>query len=305
VTYIRPPQITEREASHLWVDERRIDDARWEDCGPCTALEAVIASGHAAPATHFEEESLRLDAGYGPLGGTDVPALAAGIKKRYGITIAQVGSLSAFRTAMTPGHCGFAIVQPSRLPLAHVLRKYVGTDFVAFHFIYLANEGAAAPWMLDPAAPGASTGYVGTPLSWSDLATCYVGGAGVLPLAQEESMAIYEKTAQAGSFKIPAGTTAHALKLDPAAGFVRTGASATTGSGRYDAVLHRIVGDQPPTAVIHVVSGLWAGFYVNTGEVDETADPAAPAFTKADVDAARAAGYAAAKTKAATAVSAI
>jgi len=186
MTYIRPPQVTEREVSHLWVDERSMDDAAWEDCGPCTALECVIASGYSAPPTHYEEESLRMDAGYGPLGGTDVPHLAAGIAKRYGITIGQVGGLSDLPSALTPGLAAFAIVAPAKLPSSHVLRKYVGTGFARLHFIYLANEGAAAPWMLDPAAP---SGYLGNPLSWSDLALCYVGGAGIVKLALEENMA--------------------------------------------------------------------------------------------------------------------
>jgi hypothetical protein len=143
--YVRPTFVTERETSHLWVDERTIDNAAWEDCGPCTALMACNAHAPGtAPATHFEEESLRQDAGYGAFGGTNVPNLCAGISKRYGIATLQVGGYAAFLAAMTPGHVAFAILQPSKLPANHFLRANVGTGFTALHFVYLAREGTGA-----------------------------------------------------------------------------------------------------------------------------------------------------------------
>ena len=298
MTYVRPPQITEREVSHLWVDERSMDDSRWEDCGPCAALECVIASGHVAPATHFEEETLRMQSGYGPLGGTDVPKLASGIASRYGLTVAQVSTLSQFRAALTPGRCAFVIVRPSRLPLAHVLRKYVGTGFAGLHFIYLANEGAAAPWMLDPAAPA---GYPGDPLAWSDLAICYVGGAGVLPLATKEEDVDPAKDLPAMTGDIAPtplyGARDGSVVISAAwPGFKNVGIYSKAAAGSSNAKMpHGPVGIR----------------ITDTGGVNPRiawVDAAAVTFHipgQAELDAAKDAGYAAAKTKAASAVQAI
>lgn len=212
--YVRPTFVTERETSHLWVDERTIDNAAWEDCGPCTALMACNAHAPGtAPATHYEEESLRMDAGYGAFGGTNVPNLCAGISKRYGIATRQVGGYAAFLAAMTPGHVAFAILQPSKLPASHFLRANVGTGFTALHFVYLAREGTGRYWLIDPAAaPG--IGYTGQWITEADIKTCYVGGAGVLTLA-EDTLAGFKITVPspvvAGVVAIPKGTKAYSL----------------------------------------------------------------------------------------------
>jgi hypothetical protein len=299
MSYVRAPQVTERETSHLWVDERSMDDARWEDCGPCAALECVIAAGHPAPATHFEEETLRMQSGYGPLGGTDVPKLAAGIKSRYGLVVQQVGTFAQLQAALTPGHSAFVIVQPSRLPSSNALRLYVGTAFTALHFIHLANEGSASLRRLDPAAPA---GYPGDSMSWADLKTCYVGGAGVLPLA----------LAAGGSDMVPALATDATPKI----------ASFPAGESLYDldgktALAPKVPAGSYQTGVISpfAVEGglraLWVSWSVGkfklclaapiTGSVKDL--PAG--FSQADIDAAVAEAKAAVKNDIVHAIQAI
>jgi hypothetical protein len=299
MTYARAPQITERETTHLWVDERTIDNAAWEDCGSCSALESVIASGHAAPATHFEEESLRLDAGYGAFGGTDVPKLSAGIKKRYGLDVVQVGSYPAFRAAFKLGWSAFVIVQPSRLPLKHILRQGVGDGFTGLHFIHLENDVAAPgnPFLLDPAQPA---GYAGNRLAWDDLQTAYVGGAGLLPLAvlpittPEVDMVVVSSNA-AELLAYPAGTQLYDLAGKAlAAAKVGRAAQPSPYGVSISGATYRVVSETVGTVVQVVL--------VKAG--DAVASPA-PTHTDAELTAAKTATLNAAASAASSAIHAL
>lgn len=134
-------------------------------------------------------------------------------------------------------------------------------------------------------------------IPWADY-----GGHGA-PGPVEEPMSIYVQRPQAGSFTIPKGRTIKALK-PTASGFAteREYSPSADYSGRYDARLSRLAGDQFPTSLIRVVGGGLDGLYISTAEVTETDDAVPTAETIAS---ARADGRAAMKSEAVAAVSAL
>lgn len=243
------------------------------NCVPDSCIACVIASGKTGvPANNAEGNALRTAAGYNLTEPTAVEPIASAADYRYGISIKVVTTFAQLEAALTPGFSAFVIGKPIDCPYPGPFRRFF-PYFAGLHCVAVANEGIAGQlWLVDPRGQ-AVDGYRGEPVTWSQLATFFVGSAGVLPLAEVDGMSVYEKLDTAGTFSVTAGATAHALKLDPAQGFVRTGASATSGSGTYDSILKRVVGTDAPTAVIHVATGLWAGFYINTGEVTEVAAP--------------------------------
>lgn len=118
------------------------------------------------------------------------------------------------------------------------------------------------------------------------------GGAGV---------AIYEKVStQGGKLVVPTGVKVNGLQPGDTWTTVKT----ATGpwSGTFDFALHRIGGTEPPTLALHMLTGPLAGLYVNAGAGTVTYNPVPVVVTQADVDAAKAEGYAEAKAAAIAAV---
>lgn len=289
MTYIRPPFISERETAHTWVDGSSRDDGAWEDCVPCSVLMAVLASGKPAPATHVEAELLREAAGYSPLGGTTIEAICKAADKRYIVDIHVFGaSFATLWNALAPGHGAAVIGKPSNLPAAHPLRKYIGVGFTGLHCDYVQREDDLdRVWLMDPTGP--TTGYAGQWLSKADLAKFYVGSSGVLPLEE----IIVQKAITDTTPKLidwPDGTPY--FDVD---GITKLGTAGAV-SGRYSphgcGVQRAFYAGSAPSAKVALVT-------------PSAVHPVPASLTQADVDAARAAGYSAAKTKAASAVQAI
>lgn len=126
---------------------------------------------------------------------------------------------------------------------------------------------------------------------------------------EEEPMSIYARREIGGTFTIPAGKLVRFLR-PTATGWevAKTRSSTPTVSGRvaYVARLGRLAGTTLPSSLLLVdpAHSTYGGLYVSSADVDET-DARVAAITQADVDAARAAGYADAKGKAARAVDGI
>lgn len=118
------------------------------------------------------------------------------------------------------------------------------------------------------------------------------------------NMSIYAATVEQGTVSVAAGTTATGL----VAGETWTKGKTAPGpfTAHTDELLHRIGGTTPPTFAAHMIDGPLAGLYLGTGGgITYVSAPKPPSYSQADLDAATAAGFDDAKTKALAAVQAI
>lgn len=177
MTYIRPRFVSERERAERWVDGTSWDDSRWEDCGPCSVLMLVDATtGHREPVTADlnEAERLRLAAGYGPTGGTNIGRLAGAATVRYRIKLPRaVSGASAVWTALRPGFGAAIAGTMGNFPAGHRLRRWQ-PSFAGGHSVYIAREDATqSVWWVDPLAPRGW--YSGERVTRQELATFFKG----------------------------------------------------------------------------------------------------------------------------------
>lgn len=133
--------------------------------------------------------------------------------------------------------------------------------------------------------------YRGSPL---DLDQFNGDAAALRAFVGEDMGGIYEKVAQAGTFKVTS-PVAKFYKLDANAGFVVSGSTAQAAqTGAYDHYVHRIAGTGP-TTLFHVTTGPLAGQYLSDGDIAQVpAGPPTPptTYTQAQVDAITAAATA-------------
>lgn len=188
MSYIRPVFVSERERPGIWVDGKSWDDARWEDCGPVSVIHLVNATtGRLKPATMTldEAEKLRLAAGYGPRGGTNIQQLAAAAVVRYRIPLPRrVAGYLAIWNALKPGYGAAVAGSMGAFPDGHRLRRHA-PRFEGSHAVYVQRETTTdrVLW-IDPLAP---SGYAGEWVSRDDFrAFCSRGiaSAVVAPLVR-------------------------------------------------------------------------------------------------------------------------
>lgn len=118
------------------------------------------------------------------------------------------------------------------------------------------------------------------------------------------STMIYEAKLEPGTVRVASGVTVHGLTP----GDTWTTAKSATGPATWhsDKILHRIGGTAPPTYAVHLIDGPLAGLYVGTSGTNVVyTSGATKVYVQADIDAAHAAGFSEAKTKAESAVQAI
>ena len=122
------------------------------------------------------------------------------------------------------------------------------------------------------------------------VAAAKVGAAALLPdTSTGETMSIYTRIAQGGSFVIPADKTVRAWKPGRSGWDVaKTWANHSRATGSFRAHLHRASGTTTPSVLLECTSGFFEGFYVSTADVIETIVVPADTspFTQADMDAA-------------------
>jgi len=175
--YPLPVFISEREHAHDWPNGQH-DDAKWEDCVPCSMV--MLVNAHkpgTAPATHTEAEALRKVAGYGPIGGTSIERHIPAVKRRYGIEL-RLSSGDDFADLwahLGKGQGAVIIGKPANLPADHVIRKWVGTAFTGLHAVLVMRRVSGAQVRyIDPSAPR-GINYSGTVVTKAELRRFYVG----------------------------------------------------------------------------------------------------------------------------------
>lgn len=157
MSYYRPIFVSERERAELWVDGKQMDDARWEDCAPTSMLMLVnAATGRKKPTTMTldEAERLRMAAGYGPTGPTNIVRLGAAAATRYGITAPRMVSGASYIWAALVSGRGAAINgSMGAFPDGHRLRRWA-PNFEGWHSVYVQREDESerVRWF-DPLAP--------------------------------------------------------------------------------------------------------------------------------------------------------
>lgn len=176
-TWRRPVLVSERERAERWVDGKSWDDGRWEDCGPCSVLMLVdAATGGVKPLIKNLEEAerLRMAAGYGPTGGTNIQRLAAASVIKYGIKLPRhVTGPAAIWTALKPGFGAAIAGTMGNFPVGHRLRRWQ-QSYAGPHSVYIARESSTArvAW-IDPLAPKGA--YTGDWVSREELAQFFRG----------------------------------------------------------------------------------------------------------------------------------
>lgn len=292
MTFVKPPHVSEREEAHTWPGGA-YDGPADEDCVWCSGIMLRLASQPGScPATLYEAERLRQDAGLGPSGGANANDLLRGYAKRYGWTEPHVVSNSptALWAALQPGMGAAALGKLSYFPAGHRLRRFIPT-WTGGHAVFVARlDGTDRVWWMDPEGP--LTGYSGEWATKAELAT-FVGtytNHVVAPLAlEDELIPITDSTPKLVT------TRAGAVYYDPATGAVVSKAVAeNTRPSAYASGPYRAVVITRSTGVQQLVG------------VKSTGDAAVTITAVPDpVAAARAAGYAEAKTRAAAAVEGI
>lgn len=169
--------VSEREVAHTWPDGQK-DDAAWEDCTFCAAIEfARLCHDAGIPATHAEAELLRDASGRKPTGGTNVGDVIRGLQGRYGwlTGYVQASSYAELRTTLVPGTAAVSQGRLAAFLFGHSLRRW-DPGFVGGHAVLLINDGdPSGPWWCDPLAPKGQ--YRGERVTWSEVRT-YVLGLG-------------------------------------------------------------------------------------------------------------------------------
>lgn len=180
--YRKPAHVSEREGAHVQFDGQA-DDAVWEDCVPCSIVDLAnpLVGSAKCPPTLTEAEKLRDAAGYPPTGATDVARYVAAVRARYGLTLQVLsGASDAALFAAVPVGQGASIMgRLSNFPAGHRLRRFQ-PKYTGLHEWAIAHLPTAW-WLVDPLGP--QTGYAGEAVTQAEIATFFVGSAGILPLA--------------------------------------------------------------------------------------------------------------------------
>lgn len=139
-----------------------MDDGRWEDCGPTSVLMAVDATTRGIkPAEHTldESERLRMAAGYGPTGGTNIQTLYAAAVQRYRVNLPLYRTgFDAIWSALKPGTGGAIAGSMAAFGPTHRLSRWQPT-FDGTHSVYIQRETTTnRVWWMDPLATGTYTG---------------------------------------------------------------------------------------------------------------------------------------------------
>ena len=144
--------VSEREVAHTWPDGQK-DNAAWEDCAWCSAVEfARLTIDARIAATHAEAELLRDASGEPPTGGSTAWNVESGILKRYHVDVAApVRGFSALWTALKPGYA--AVASGSMGSVSTTLRRW-DPGFGGGHSTLVVRiDTQDRVWWCDPLAP--------------------------------------------------------------------------------------------------------------------------------------------------------
>lgn len=161
--------VSERETAHRW-PTGEADNAAWEDCGPCSAIElARLCHDAAIPATLAEAEALRHDAGLAPTGGMNAEDLARGLARRYGWHIGVTRGFDDLWAALQPGYAAAIGGGMGVFPAGSRWRRW-DPPFAGGHNVLVARVDAQPRvWWCDPLAPAGT--YQGEWMALADLRT--------------------------------------------------------------------------------------------------------------------------------------
>lgn len=184
-SWVRLPFISEKEDAHRWPDGQW-DDAADDDCVPTSGLGQYLgAKPGKAPATHFEAERIRQDAGVAPTGPMSSDDLIRGTTKRYGWAATKIAAgFTALRAALVPGTSATVSGKPSNFPTGHRLRRFLPT-FTAGHRVLVGNYGDYL-WWIDPEGTPVDT-YRGEKVTWAEIQTFVAGGSSHTVAAMAEA----------------------------------------------------------------------------------------------------------------------
>lgn len=194
---VKPPLVTEHEAAHYWPDGE-YDGPEDEDCLFCSLLSQYLGvHPGAAPATLYEAELIRHEAGLHPSGGATTDDGIRGLQARYGWAPAKVAGWAAAEEALkvvgaSVALSGIPTNAPSGSPIRHWLPNYAKG-----HRIHVYRKDTGLPWLLDPEAP---VGYAGERVSWSDLAAFAKDPARTHTVATLKRVPTRKKVACAGGY---------------------------------------------------------------------------------------------------------
>ena len=132
-------------------------------------------------------------------------------------------------------------------------------------------------------------------------------GVAIRDLLRGDPMSIYVRKDNPGRFTIPAGKAVRGWQPDGTGWrVVKTWTAATAASsGPYDYHLGRVSGTASPSSLLHVPAGFFAGLFISTADVEETADPPPVLDCSQAVADAKAAQHEVTRAKAIAAVSAL
>lgn len=284
--------VTEREVWHRWPDGQ-IDDAKWEDCAFCSALEmARVCKNPAIPATHTEAEALRDDAGLTPAGGATQPEVMAGLKTRYSFVPRLVFGATYIWNAMVPGVAASVQGSYGVWPDGSHWRRWDPVFKGIHQATAMRLDSTDRVWWCDPLAPQDGT-YNGEWMPKADFLK-YINGyaqggalvAMILPdalpsTATEEpvSQTIIKEFPFGGKFTIKQGQSVTGYMWDPEKGvevLPRKIWPAGAASGADIDATWAILRSDPGMhgGFIHVSTGYFAGYCIPQTEVEWHANPA-------------------------------
>ncbi len=160
--WVVPPFVCEKEDVHYWTN-KVIDDGADEDCVFCTTVMGKLAHDPGScPATLFEAERVREDAGLGPTGPAGTPTeIPAGMASLW--------------SALTPGTWAGASGDPGGCSIGNPFRRFV-TDHLG-HRVYVGRyDSSDRVWLIDPEGPKPPTTYTGQWATKAQLAEFVAGG---------------------------------------------------------------------------------------------------------------------------------
>jgi hypothetical protein len=260
------------------VTEREVG-SRWEDCTFASMLETMrlgLPHGRSIPATEAEKERFRAAAGFPDNhAGARIDQTLTAAHQLYGLSDDDYTLTSDWLTLASLLEdpevvCAVTGLMGALPATVHRWDTFTGPHCVAKHGVRV---------LCDPLAPKDGK-YRGEEVNLSGWRAYFDAlpypQAFVMRLAQEEPMAIYVQDERSGGFVIKAKTTAHGyLPASDGAGWsvVKTwNPKPADSSARFDAHLARMSGSMTPSSLLHVVTGTFAGMFIDTAEVVETFD---------------------------------
>jgi hypothetical protein len=278
--------VTEREIAHVWPNGKP-DDAKWEDCTYCAALEWARALGVDAPASHGEAELLRAEVDT-PLGGSTIEEAATALTKRYGVDAPIVKGWTALRAKLVPGAIAVCQGNMGLFPKAGHWRRW-DPAFGGIHatFIEVRDPGPTVSrvWWCDPLAPAGTSGYAGEWMSLTDLQKYVTGftGGGHIVGTRGGAVAIATVTqvpfATPRHFAVAAGATVRGYRPDSSKPVKsQTFSSASGAHASASAIISQAPDPHtvPHGAFLLASDGMFAGLYIPVSQVTLDPPPAAP-----------------------------